>query len=115
MSEAELHMMRQRLNAGRLSKVERGNYVQHLPTGLVRTEQGRVEFDPDAQIQHCIALVFSTFEKLGSAMKTLHYLKTHHILFPRHQTSGLRKGELLWKERSEERRVGKEYRGPVWP
>src|SRR6266581_394890 len=101
MSEAELHMMRQRLNAGRLSKVERGNYVQHLPTGLVRTEQGRVEFDPDAQIQHCIALVFSTFEKLGSAMKTLHYLKTHHILLPRHQTSGLRKGELLWKEPTE--------------
>ena len=36
MSEAELHMMRQRLNAGRLSKVERGEYIQHLPTGLVR-------------------------------------------------------------------------------
>lgn len=101
MSEAELHMMRQRLNAGRLSKVERGNYVQHLPTGLVRTEQGRVEFDPDAQIQHCIALVFSIFEKLGSAMKTLHSLKTHHILLPRHQTSGLRNGELLWKEPTE--------------
>ena len=101
MSEAELHMMRQRLNAGRLSKVERGDYVQHLPTGLVRTEQGRVEFDPDAQIRRCIALVFSTFEKLGSAMKTLHYLKTHHLLLPRHQTSGLRKGELLWKEPTE--------------
>lgn len=101
MSEAELHMMRQRLNAGRLSKVERGDYVQHLPTGLVRTEQGQVEFDPDAQIRRCIALVFSTFEKLGSAMKTLHSLKTHHILLPRHQTSGLRKGELLWKEPTE--------------
>src|SRR5207237_4082518 len=60
MSEAELHMMRQRLDAGRLSKVERGDYVQHLPTGLVRTEQGRVQYDPDAQIQHCNALVFSS-------------------------------------------------------
>ena len=101
MSEAELHMMRQRLNAGRLSKVERGDYVQHLPTGLVRTEQRRVEFDPDAQIRRCIALVFSTFAELGSAMKTLHYFKTHHLLLPRHQTSGLRKGELLWKEPTE--------------
>jgi DNA invertase Pin-like site-specific DNA recombinase len=101
MSEAELHMMRQRLNAGRLSKVERGDYVQQLPTGLVRTEQGRVAFDPDEQIQRCIALVFSTFAELGSAMKTLHSLKTHHILLPRHQTSGLRKGELLWKEPTE--------------
>jgi DNA invertase Pin-like site-specific DNA recombinase len=101
MSEAELHMMRQRLNAGRLSKVERGEYVQHLPTGLVRTEQGRVEFDPDEQIRRVIALVFSTFAELGSAMKTLHSLKAHHILLPRHQTSGLLKGELLWKEPTE--------------
>jgi DNA invertase Pin-like site-specific DNA recombinase len=101
MSEAELHMMRQRLNAGRLSKVERGEYVQHLPTGLVRTEHGQVEFDPDEQIRRCIALVFSTFAELGSAMKTLHSFKAHHILLPRHQTSGLLKGELLWKEPNE--------------
>ncbi len=83
------------------SLVERGDYVQHLPTGLVRTEQGRVEFDPDAQIRRCITLVFSTFSELGSAMKTLHYFKTNHLLLPRHQTSGLRKGELLWKEPTE--------------
>jgi len=98
MSEAELHMMRQRLSAGRLSKVARGEYIQHLPTGLVRTQEGRVEKDPDEQIQRCIALVFSTFAELGSGLKTLHFLKAHHILLPRHQTSGLRKGELLWKE-----------------
>jgi len=72
-----------------------------MPSGLVRTELGRVEFDPDVQIRRCIALVFSTFEKLGSAMKTPHSLKTHHLLLPRHQTSGLRKGELLWKEPTE--------------
>jgi hypothetical protein len=29
-------LMRQRLHAGRLSKVQRGEYVQRLPTGLVR-------------------------------------------------------------------------------
>ncbi len=101
MSEAELHMMRQRLNAGRLSKVARGEYIQHLPTGLVRREDGRVEKDPDEQIRRCITLVFSTFAELGSGLKTLHFLKAHHILLPRHQTSGLRKGELLWKEPSE--------------
>jgi hypothetical protein len=101
MSEAELHMMRQRLDAGRLSKVERGDYVQHLPTGLVRTADGRVALDPDEQVRRCIALVFSTFAELGSGMKTLRYLKEHQILLPRHQTSGLRKGELLWKKPTE--------------
>jgi DNA invertase Pin-like site-specific DNA recombinase len=101
MSEAELHMMRQRLDAGRLSKVQRGEYVQHLPTGLVRLADGRVELDPDEQIRRVIALVFSTFAELGSGMKTLRYLKAHQILLPRHQTSGLLKGELLWKEPTE--------------
>jgi hypothetical protein len=60
-----------------------------------------VEKDPDEQIQRCIALVFSTFAQSGSGLKTLHFLKAHHILLPRHQTSGLRKGELLWKEPTE--------------
>lgn len=101
MSEAELHMMRQRLDAGRLSKVQHGEYIQHLPTGLVRTPDGRVEFDPDEQIRRVMALVFSTFTEQGSCMKTLHVLKRAHILLPRHQTSGLRKGELLWKEPTE--------------
>jgi DNA invertase Pin-like site-specific DNA recombinase len=33
MSEAEHYLMRQRLTAGRVSKVQRGEYVQRLPTG----------------------------------------------------------------------------------
>ena len=36
MSEAEHSLMRQRFNAGRLRKVQRGEYGQRLPTGLVR-------------------------------------------------------------------------------
>jgi len=94
MSEAELHTMRQRLTAGRLSKVQRGEYIQHLPTGLVRLEDGRVGLDPDDQIRRVIALVFSTFAELGSGMKTLSYFKHHQILIPRRQTSGLLKGEV---------------------
>src|SRR5216684_2783631 len=51
MSEAELHLMRQRLTAGRLSQVARGEYVQHLPTGLVRLPDQRVVQDPDNQVR----------------------------------------------------------------
>src|SRR2546421_5652874 len=66
MSEAELYMMRQRLNAGRLSKVQRGEYVQRLPTGLVRLADKRVIKDPDQQVQQVIELVLSKFEELGT-------------------------------------------------
>src|SRR6266536_805725 len=42
LSEAELHLLRLRLEAGRLRQVERGTYRQHLPTGLVRRSDGQV-------------------------------------------------------------------------
>ena len=100
MSEAELHMLRQRLNAGRLSKVARGEYVQHLPTGLVRLPDKRVVKDPDGQVRQVIELVFAKFAELGSCQRVLRFFKQQGILLPRHQTSGFHKGELLWKKPS---------------
>lgn len=100
MSEAELHMIRQRMAAGRLSKVQRGEYVQHLPTGLVRLADKRVVKDPDAQVRQSIELVFTQFDKLGSCQKVMRYLKQHDQLLPRRQTSGFHRGELVWKKPS---------------
>jgi DNA invertase Pin-like site-specific DNA recombinase len=100
MSEAELHMLHQRMNAGRLSKVMRGEYVQHLPTGLVRLSDNSVVKDPDQQVSQTIELVFAKFEELGSCQKVLRFFKHSAILLPRHQTSGFHKGELLWKKPS---------------
>ena len=100
MSEAELHMLRQRMDAGRLSKVLRGEYVQHLPTGLVRLPDKSVVKDPDEQIRQVIELVLAKFDDLGSCQKVLRFFKRHNILLPRRQTSGFYKGELLWKKPS---------------
>lgn len=100
MSEAELHMMRQRLNAGRMSKVARGEYVQHLPTGLTRLSDKKVVKDPDEQIRHVIELIFSKFGELGSCQKVLRYLRAQGILVPRHQTNGFHQGEILWRKPS---------------
>jgi DNA invertase Pin-like site-specific DNA recombinase len=100
MSEAELHMLHQRMAAGRLSKVARGEYVQHLPTGLVRLPDHSVVKDPDDQVRQVIELVFAKFEELGSCQKVLRFFKHNEILLPRHQTSSFQYGELLWKKPS---------------
>jgi DNA invertase Pin-like site-specific DNA recombinase len=100
MSEAELHMLRQRMDAGRLSKVMRGEYVQHLPTGLVRLPDKSVVKDPDEQVRQVIELIFAKFEELGSCQKVLRFFKHRDVLLPRHQTSGFHEGELLWKKPS---------------
>ena len=87
MSEAEHYLMRQRLNAGRLSKVQRGEYVQHLPTGLVRLSDQRVIKDPDQQVQQVIDLVFSKFKELGAGYRVLRYCQQHDICLPRADTA----------------------------
>ena len=97
MSEAELHLLRQRLVAGRLSQVKRGEYRQGLPTGLVRQADGTVVKDPDDQVRHVIELALVKFEELGSCWQVLRYLVREEIRLPRRQTAGPASGELRWQ------------------
>jgi DNA invertase Pin-like site-specific DNA recombinase len=101
LSEAELRLLRLRMDAGRLRQVEEGSYRQHLPTGLVRLEDGRVVKDPDQQVQHAIALVFARFTALGTCQRVLRALRDAAILLPRRQRAGLHAGQLLWRRPSE--------------
>jgi DNA invertase Pin-like site-specific DNA recombinase len=101
MSEAELHMLRQRLDAGRMNQVKRGTYRQRLPTGYLRLPNGTVVKDPDEQVRHVIGLVFEKFSELGSANKVLRYLRRNKILLPRRQSAGPQANQLLWKVASE--------------
>src|SRR5512135_3220392 len=98
LSEAELHSIRLRLDAGRLSKARRAELVQHLPTGLLRDADGVPHVDPDQSVQDRIRFVFSKFRELGSAQKVLRYMGTHGLQLPRRQTSGLYAARVLWKE-----------------
>ena len=101
MSEAEHYLMRQRLNAGRLSKVQRGEYVQRLPTGLVRLTDKRVIKDPDQQVQQAIELVLSKFEELGACYRVLRYCQQHDIQLPRRQHGAPEPGALYWRQATE--------------
>lgn len=100
MSEAELHLIKQRFEAGRLSQVKRGVYRQRLPTGLVRLSDGTVTYDPNERVQQALKLVFTKFEELGAAHQVARYCWAHEIQLPRRQTSGLNKGEIEWKKAS---------------
>ena len=67
MSEYELSLLRQRGLAARDSKADRGALRFTLPPGLVWTEDGRIELDPDERVQEAIRLVFAKFREFGSA------------------------------------------------
>jgi DNA invertase Pin-like site-specific DNA recombinase len=96
-SEAELHLLQLRLEAGRMRQVERGDYQQQLPTGLLRLADGQVVKDSDVGVQHTLSLVFERFSALRSCQKVLRALRDEGICLPRRQTSGPAAGALLWK------------------
>ena len=96
LSEAELHVLRLRMDAGRQRQIARGTYRQTLPTGLVRLDDGHVIKDPDRQIQHTLELVFARFATLGSCHKVMRSLRDDGILLPRRQLSGVHAGQVRW-------------------
>jgi DNA invertase Pin-like site-specific DNA recombinase len=49
MSEAELHILKQRMYQGRLNKARRGELAIPVPTGYVRRPSGEVAFDPTSR------------------------------------------------------------------
>jgi DNA invertase Pin-like site-specific DNA recombinase len=97
MSEAELHLLKQRLHQGKLNKARRGELAVAVPLGYVRCPSGEVTFDPDEQVQHVVRLVFRKFEELGSLNALLRYLVAHEIRLGIRVREGPAKGELEWR------------------
>lgn len=101
MSEAELHLLKMRMEEGRMRQVERGELRQGLPTGLVRLPNHQVVKEPDDQVRHTIELVFCKFEEQGSCGKVLDYLRKNKVSLPRRQTYGPHLSEIVWKPASQ--------------
>jgi DNA invertase Pin-like site-specific DNA recombinase len=96
MSEAELHVLKQRMVAGKRAKAARGELGMPVPMGYVRRPSGEVVKDPDEQAQAVIALLFEQFERLGTIHAVLRYLVQHQIRVPQRVRFGPSKGELVW-------------------
>ena len=96
MSEAELHVLRARLQGGILNKARRGELEMPPPVGLVYNSDGALVLDPDRQVQCCLKWLFATFARTGSARATVKAAQDEHLAFPRRCLRGAHKGELLW-------------------
>jgi DNA invertase Pin-like site-specific DNA recombinase len=97
MSEAELHILKQRMLEGKKAKARRGELVLLLPMGYIRRPSGEVIKDPDEQVQAVIELVFEVFARRGTIHAVLRHLVKHAIELPHRVSSGPRKGELQWR------------------
>jgi DNA invertase Pin-like site-specific DNA recombinase len=96
MSEAELHILKSRLQGGILNKARRGELEMGLPIGFVYDASARLVLDPDRQIQDTLRFLFDTFRETGSACAVLRRMQAQNVLFPRRIRRGIGKGDLLW-------------------
>ena len=97
MSEAELHILKQRMLEGKRAKARRGALGMRLPMGYVHAPLGEVIKDPDEQAQAVMALIFEVFERTRTLHGLLRYLVDQDVCLPCRLCSGARKGELQWR------------------
>jgi len=97
MSEAELHQLKLRLQAGEWHKAEQGQLRLALPVGLVRLRDGTVQLHPDEEVQSRLRLVFQKFKELGSAKAVMRYLQREHLPLPTRPLCGPAPHEVMWK------------------
>ena len=102
MSEAELHILKSRLQQGMWNKAQRGEVLNHPPIGYVRSVSARdgagdYVIDPDEQVQSVVRLIFEQFTRHGSVNGLLKWLVRNDVKLPIRPHFGPSRGELEWR------------------
>src|SRR4249920_3203988 len=99
MSEAEIHVLRARLDGGIRTKAARGELRRGLPVGLVWGERdGQILLHPDEAVTGLIAAIFTRFAACGSARGVWLWLREQQLKFPLQPTGYLRGEQIIWVE-----------------
>ncbi len=93
LNEYELDLLRQRSLEARRAMAKRGELIVAAPVGFRKTEEHRLEKDPDRRVQEAIRLVFDQFERIGSVRQTLLWFHEHGLELP----CVTPRGEVRWK------------------
>jgi DNA invertase Pin-like site-specific DNA recombinase len=97
MSEAELHIIRARLDGGIRNKAARGELRRGLPVGFIWGEQdGQVLFHPDEAVTGAIRTVFERFAEFGSARRVWLWFRSEGLSLPLQQSPAGQPGPIRW-------------------
>jgi DNA invertase Pin-like site-specific DNA recombinase len=103
MAEAELHVLRARLEGGIKNKASRGELRRGLPVGLVwGAAGGQIQFHPDEAVTGVITATFEQFAVRGSVRATWLWLRGQGLRWPLQRVAYAGKGgvlpEITWVE-----------------
>jgi DNA invertase Pin-like site-specific DNA recombinase len=93
LNEYELDLLRQRSVEAHREKARRGELIVSAPIGYLKSENQRLEKDPDLRVQQAILLVFRKFIELGTVRQTLLWFLEHGLEVPTRTP----RGETNWK------------------
>ena len=93
LNEYKLDLLRARSVAARHAKARRGELVAAAPVGFLKTEDQRLEKNPDRRVQEAVLSIFRKFREIGSVRQTLLWFLEEGLLLPARQADGT----LLWK------------------
>jgi DNA invertase Pin-like site-specific DNA recombinase len=96
LNEYELDLLRQRSVEARREKARRGELLITAPVGYLKTDEQRLEKNPDRRVQEAISLVFRKFRELGTVRQTLLWFLENDLQLPSQNA----RGELFWKRPS---------------
>ncbi|MFZ3180048.1 MAG: recombinase family protein [Methylocystis silviterrae] len=82
MSEMELSVFRQRSIEAMRQKARRGELHLTVAVGYLKTDDDRIEKDPDRRVQDGILLVFRKFAELQSVRQVLLWFRQENVLVP---------------------------------
>src|SRR5262245_44703745 len=88
LNEYELDLLRQRAWEARLEKARRGELVVAAPVGFLKTQDQRLEKDPDRRVQEAVRLVFRKFQELGAVRQTLLWFLEEGLPLPARRPGG---------------------------
>lgn len=97
MSEAELHVLRARLDGGIRNKAARGELRRGLPVGFVWGEQdGEILFHPDEAVTAAIRTIFERFAEFGSARRAWLWFRSEGLSLPLQEAPSGQPGPVRW-------------------
>src|SRR5580658_250227 len=92
----ELAVFRQRSVEAMRQKARRGELHLTVAVGYVKTEDGRIEKDPDRRVQDGNSLIFRKFAELQSVRQVLLWFSQENMLVPA-IVQGRGKRPIEWK------------------
>src|SRR6201997_3455230 len=93
LNEYELDLLRQRSVEARMEKARRGELLCAAPVGYLKTEDQKLEKNPDRRIQQAITLVFRKFIEFGTVRQTLMWFLEHGLQVPAQNSTG----QIYWR------------------